>query len=58
MVEPIKFIIRALERASSSEIRRYLGFSAAELADGLIQISINDENKKKVLLQGPSKGLG
>jgi len=28
---------------------RYLGFSAAEIAEGLTQIGVNDNNKKTVL---------
>ena len=46
--EPIMFIVNGLHKALGLKLRKYLGFSAAELVDGLIQIGINDQNKKKV----------
>ena len=45
---PIKFLIKLLVRALSTENHRHLGFSAAELAEGLTQIAVNDNNKKTV----------
>ncbi|XP_067054111.1 uncharacterized protein [Acropora muricata] len=45
---PIKFLIKLLVRALSTENHRHLGFSAAELAEGLTQIAVNDNNKKTI----------
>lgn len=45
---PIKFLIKLLVRALSIENHRHLGFSAAELAEGLTQIAVNDNNKKTI----------
>ena len=36
--------------AVNSKQRKYLGYRATELVDGLIQIGINDQNKKKARL--------
>lgn len=46
--DPIKFLIKLLVRALSTENHRHLGFSAAELAEGLTQIAVNDNNKKTI----------
>lgn len=37
-----------LRKAIETDYHRYLGFSARELAEGLTQIAINDNNKKTV----------
>ena len=37
-----------LQRALSKSGHRYIGFSASELAEGLNQIAVNDNNKKTV----------
>ena len=46
--EPIKDILKLLEKASHSADRRSLGFSAAEIAYGLSHVATNDGNKKMV----------
>ncbi|XP_067030746.1 uncharacterized protein [Acropora muricata] len=46
--EPIKDILKLLEKACNSADRRYLGFSAAEIADGLSYVATNDGNKKMI----------
>ncbi|KAL9979634.1 hypothetical protein ACROYT_G017319 [Oculina patagonica] len=45
---PIKFLTSLLERSLKVSNRRYIGFSAAELAEGLTQIAVNDKNKKTI----------
>ena len=45
---PINFLIRLLRKAIETDYHRYMGFSARELAEGLKQIAINDNNKKTV----------
>ena len=45
---PIKFLTNALDKSLKFSHHRYLGFSAAELAEGLTQIAVNDSNKKTV----------
>ena len=46
--EPIKFLTSILKKAIGSSTHRYLGLSASELAEGLTQIAVNDNNKKTV----------
>ncbi|KAJ7380759.1 hypothetical protein OS493_007137 [Desmophyllum pertusum] len=46
--EPIKFLTSILKKAIGSSTHRYLGLSAAELAEGLTQIAVNDNNKKTI----------
>ena len=46
--EPIKDILKLLEKATNSADRRSLGFSAAEIAYGLSHVATNDGNKKMV----------
>ena len=46
---PIKFLTSLLKKALGVGRHRYLGFSASELAEGLTQIAVNDNNKKTVL---------
>ena len=46
--EPIKDILKLLEKATNSANRRSLGFSAAEIAYGLSHVATNDGNKKMV----------
>ena len=46
--EPIKDILKLLEKATNSANRRSLGFSAAEIAYGLSHVATNDGNKKIV----------
>ena len=48
--EPIKDILKLLEKACNSADRRSLGFSAAEVAYGLSHVATNDGNKKTVCL--------
>ncbi|XP_058953289.2 myosin-7 [Pocillopora verrucosa] len=50
--EPINFLIRLLRKAIETDYHRYLGFSARELAEGLTQIAINDNNKKTIVRSG------
>lgn len=47
---PIKFLTTILKKAIGSTTHRYLGLSASELAEGLAQIAVNDNNKKTVLI--------
>ena len=47
-IEPIVLLIKFLETSLSNPIHKYMGFSAFELAEGLIQIASNDVNKKQV----------
>ena len=46
--EPIKFLTSILKKAIGTSTHRYLGLSASELAEGLTQIAVNDNNKKTV----------
>lgn len=46
--EPIKDILKLLDKASHSANRRSLGFSAAEIAYGLMHVATNDGNKRMV----------
>ena len=46
--EPIKDILKLLEKAANSADRRRLGFTAAEIAYGLSHVATNDGNKKMV----------
>lgn len=46
--DPIKFLTGLLVKALARANHRYFGFSAAELAEGLTQIAINDNNKKTI----------
>lgn len=46
--EPIKDILKLLDKASHSADRHSLGFSAAEIAYGLSHVATNDGNKKMV----------
>ncbi|XP_074615176.1 uncharacterized protein LOC141874718 isoform X1 [Acropora palmata] len=46
--EPIKDILKLLEKACNSADRRSLGFSAAEVAYGLSHVATNDGNKKTI----------
>ncbi|XP_020626470.1 uncharacterized protein LOC110063812 isoform X2 [Orbicella faveolata] len=46
--EPIKFLTSILKKAIGSSTHRYLGLSASELAEGLTQIAVNDNNKKTI----------
>ncbi|XP_015764482.1 PREDICTED: uncharacterized protein LOC107343429 [Acropora digitifera] len=46
--EPIKDILKLLEKACNSADRRSLGFSAAEGAYGLSHVATNDGNKKTI----------
>ncbi|XP_078363775.1 uncharacterized protein LOC144647991 [Oculina patagonica] len=46
--EPVKLLIYLNGEALKTTDRRYLGFSASELAKGLAQIAVNDSNKKLV----------
>ncbi|KXJ21747.1 uncharacterized protein LOC110253730 [Exaiptasia diaphana] len=47
---PIKFLILGIDKAiTKSSSHRYLGFSSAELAEGLAQMAINDTNKKTIV---------
>lgn len=48
--EPIKDILKLLEKACNSADRRSLGFSAAEVAYGLSHVATNDGNKKTVCI--------
>ena len=50
LLEPIKDILKLLEKASHSANRRSLGFSAAEIALGLMHVATNDGNKRLVRL--------
>ncbi|RMX38043.1 hypothetical protein pdam_00020147 [Pocillopora damicornis] len=45
---PIKFLTTILRKAIGSTTHRYLGLSASELAEGLAQIAVNDNNKKTI----------
>lgn len=45
---PIKFLTGLLKKALTMRNHRYQGFSASELAEGLAQIAVNDNNKKTV----------
>ena len=45
---PIKFLTSLLQRSLKNSNHRYLGFSSSELAEGLTQIAVNDNNKKTV----------
>ena len=45
---PIKFLISILNKSLRMVRHRYFGFSSAELAEGLTQIAVNDNNKKTV----------
>lgn len=45
---PIKFLIRLLKKSLGMVRHKYFGFSSAELAEGLTQIAVNDNNKKTV----------
>ena len=45
---PIKFLTSLLKKAMGTAYHRYLGFAARELAEGLTQIAVNDNNKKTV----------
>lgn len=47
---PIKFLTTILKKAIGSTTHRYLGLSASEIAEGLAQIAVNDNNKKTVLI--------
>ena len=42
----LRFIVTMLNEACQSEDRRYDGYSAKELAEGLSHLAINDNNKK------------
>ncbi|KAJ7387417.1 hypothetical protein OS493_004412 [Desmophyllum pertusum] len=42
----LQFIVTMIDEAWQSEDRRYLGYSAKELAEGLSHLTINDHNKK------------
>lgn len=46
--EPIKDILKLLDKASHSANRRSLGFSAAEIASGLMHVATNDGNKRMI----------
>ena len=46
--EPIKDILKLLEKATNSADRRSLGFSAVEIAYGLSHVATIDGNKKMV----------
>lgn len=50
--EPIKDILKLLDKASHSANRRSLGFSAAEIAYGLMHVATNDGNKRMIGLHG------
>ncbi|PFX17112.1 uncharacterized protein LOC111341315 [Stylophora pistillata] len=50
--EPINFLIRLLRKAIGTDYHRYLGFSAREIAEGLTQIAVNDNNKKTIVKCG------
>ncbi|KAJ7380757.1 hypothetical protein OS493_007135 [Desmophyllum pertusum] len=49
---PIKFLTSLLQRSLKTSNRRYIGFSASELAEGLTQIAVNDNNKKTIVKCG------
>ncbi|XP_078359598.1 uncharacterized protein LOC144644064 isoform X1 [Oculina patagonica] len=46
--EPIKDILKLLDKASHSADRRSLGFSATEIALGLMHVATNDGNKRMI----------
>ncbi|KAL9979087.1 hypothetical protein ACROYT_G016691 [Oculina patagonica] len=50
--EPVKLLIYNIGEALKTENRRFLGFSASELAKGLAQIAVNDSNKKLIGTNG------
>lgn len=51
-VEHIKFVIQMLEKASKSSSRAYLGFSTSDIADGISQLAVNENNSKQLGLNG------
>ena len=46
----MKFVIQMLEKASKSSSRAYLGFSTSDIADGISQLAVNENNSKQVRL--------
>lgn len=51
-VEPIKFIIGMLEKATKLSTRDYLGFSVSDIADGISKLAVNESNSKQIGLNG------
>ncbi|KAL9979082.1 hypothetical protein ACROYT_G016684 [Oculina patagonica] len=50
--EPVKLLIYLIGEALKTKDRRFLGFSANELARGLAQLAVNDSNKKLIGTNG------
>lgn len=46
---PIKLLTNLLKMSLSYSNHRCIGFSSSELAEGLTQIAVNDNNKKMVI---------